>query len=347
MNKCPHFTHLLVFPRLRVQNANAFSSPLTHGFPSMTAFLGLMWALARRANDVGLNIAFKAVGVVCHDYEEQVFKDQITVWRGAEAQNYTVNRFSLTRNPLGRDGKPTSILEEGRAHLELSLILGVTSEVWAQEPARSKSDVNTLAEILLGMRIAGGSILEHSQPDHPRYRPSILDLTGTEEDRRDVFRKGRARLLPGFSLVARPDLIQAQLAELQEKDSEATRLEAWLSIFRLSSTYQFSDESKKNGTWVSDKKGSRGWIVPIPVGYAALDKRHSPNSVAGVRDPRVPVSFVEPLYSVGEWASPHRFHSAEQLLWYPSGAPDEGHYLCRNDYFTSRNIEDFDYEDFD
>ena len=49
MSTCPDFTHLLVLPRLRVQNANAISSPLTHGFPSMTAFLGLMWALERKA----------------------------------------------------------------------------------------------------------------------------------------------------------------------------------------------------------------------------------------------------------------------------------------------------------
>ena len=30
-------------PHLRIQNANAISSPLTHGFPSITAFTGLMW----------------------------------------------------------------------------------------------------------------------------------------------------------------------------------------------------------------------------------------------------------------------------------------------------------------
>ena len=48
MSQRPEFTHLLVLPRLRVQNANAISSPLPHGFPAMTAFLGLMWALERK-----------------------------------------------------------------------------------------------------------------------------------------------------------------------------------------------------------------------------------------------------------------------------------------------------------
>ena len=36
---------LLVLPHLRIQNANAISSPLTHGFPSMTAFLAGMGQL--------------------------------------------------------------------------------------------------------------------------------------------------------------------------------------------------------------------------------------------------------------------------------------------------------------
>ncbi len=39
---------LLILPRLRIQNANAMSSPFTHGFPAITAFIGLMWALERK-----------------------------------------------------------------------------------------------------------------------------------------------------------------------------------------------------------------------------------------------------------------------------------------------------------
>ena len=38
---------ILVLPHLRIQNANAIGSPLTHGFPSITAFTGVMWALQR------------------------------------------------------------------------------------------------------------------------------------------------------------------------------------------------------------------------------------------------------------------------------------------------------------
>ena len=89
MNTLPHFTHLLVLPHLKVHNANAVSSPLTHGFPSITAFLGLMWALERKTRAAGLDLEFGAVGVVCHDRQEQT------------TEGGFVKSFRLTRNPVG------------------------------------------------------------------------------------------------------------------------------------------------------------------------------------------------------------------------------------------------------
>src|SRR5690625_2928135 len=103
---------LLILPRLRVQNANAISSPLTWGFPSMTAFTGFMHALERRLPE-SLDINFEAVGVVCHRFEPQISNDY-------------VRRFHLTRNPVDRGGKTAAIVEEGRAHLEVTLIFDVT-----------------------------------------------------------------------------------------------------------------------------------------------------------------------------------------------------------------------------
>ena len=62
---------VLVLPRLRVQNANAISSPMTWGFPSITAFIGLMHALARHLQPAS-GLEFRGVGVICHDFEAQV-----------------------------------------------------------------------------------------------------------------------------------------------------------------------------------------------------------------------------------------------------------------------------------
>lgn len=318
MSACPRFGHLLVLPRLRVQNANAVSSPLTHGFPSVTAFQGLMWALERKACASGLDLAFKAVGMVCHDHQEQVTE-------GGYAK-----AFRLTRNPVGKDGGTAAIVEEGRIHLELSLVFAIHSNRWNREPEARDADITTVADLMAGMRIAGGTLLPQAQPERLRYRPWAIDLTGTEDDRQAAFRRVRMRLLPGFTLVSRDDRLEARLVELQADAPSATRLDAWLSLSRTNWRHQPSGNDGK-GEWINDRKG-QGWIVPIPVGYGALGGLHPPGSVANSRDATTPFRFVESLYSIGEWLSPHRLQSPQQMLWYTDSQPDAGLYRCRNDY---------------
>lgn len=332
MSACPRFDHLLVLPRLRVQNANAVSSPLTHGFPSVTAFQGLMWALERKTRAAGLDLAFKAVGTVCHDHQEQV------------TEGGFVKAFRLTRNPVGKDGGTAAIVEEGRIHLELSLVFAIRSERWNQEPETRDVDIASVADLLAGMRIAGGSLLPPAQPGRLRYRPWSIDLTGTEDDQQVEFRKARMRLLPGFALVSREDRLEARLAELQAEHASVTRLDAWLSLSRINWRYQPAEKDGK-GEWLNDRKG-QGWIVPIPIGYGALGDVHEPGDVANARDASTPFRFVESLYSTGEWVSPHRLQSPQHLLWYVDSRPSDGLYRCRNDYRpaadTFEQLYDFD-----
>lgn len=326
MNACPDFGHLLVLPHLRVQNANAVSSPLTHGFPSMTAFLGLMWALERKTRGAGLDLAFKAIGVVCHDHQEQT------------TDGGFVKAFRLTRNPVGKDGSTAAIVEEGRIHLELSLVLAIHSERWKREPVKRDTDIATVAELLASMRIAGGTMLSPALPWRHRYQPHVIDLTGTEEDRYAAFRKARMRMLPGFTLVSRDDMLDERFVELQVKSPQASRLDAWQSLSRINWRYQL-DKKNEKGEWTNDRRG-KGWMVPIPVGYGALGKLHSAGSVANTRDADTPFRFVESLYSVGEWLSPHRLQSPQQMLWYADSQPDAGLYRCRNDYADSAEADD-------
>lgn len=307
------YTHLLVLPHLKVQNANAISSPLTHGFPSITAFLGLMWALERKTRTVGLNLAFNAVGVVCHDHAEQT------------TDGGFVKSFRLTRNPVGKDGGTAAIVEEGRIHLELSLVLAVSVESWNQES--QCRDKQIIADLVQGMRIAGGSLL----PSAARYRPWVADFTSSNpDDRAAEFRKLRARLLPGTALVARDDLIDRRLGELKANQPEATRLDAWLSLSRINWQHDPAANDGK-GAWQHDRKGL-GWVVPIPVGYGALGELHAAGSVPNARDADTPFRFVESLYSMGEWIGPHRLSRVSDLLWYADSQPEQGLYRCRNDY---------------
>ncbi|MFC4819558.1 type I-F CRISPR-associated protein Csy2 [Dokdonella ginsengisoli] len=324
MNACPTFSHLLVLPHLRIQNANAISSPLTHGFPSMTAFLGLMWALQRKAHASGLDIHLRAVGVVCHGHQEQASRGGF------------VSAFHLTRNPVGKDGGSAAIVEEGRIHLELSLLLAADSPRWNLEPEALDGDLAALAEHLAGMRIAGGSVLPPAQPWRHRYKPWAIDLTGAAQDRSALFRKARMRLLPGFALVSRDDRLEQRLQQLQKAAPDATRLDAWLSLSRVNWHWSAEEDDGK-GRWRNDRTG-QGWIVPIPVGYGALGELHPAGSVANARDATTPFRFVESLYSVGEWISPHRVTAAEQLLWYADTRSETGLYRCSNDH--ARSIDD-------
>lgn len=316
MSACPPFKYLLVLPRLRVQNANAISSPLTHGFPSMTAFLGLSWALERKARQAGLDLSFKAVGVVCHDHQEQI------------TEGGFVNAFRLTRNPVDKDGSTAAIVEEGRIHLELSVVLAVHADLW--DTANRNADVATVLEILAGMRVAGGTVVLPSSSGVRRLQPWVADMTGDDDDRRKAFREVCVRLLPGSALVARDELVDQRLREVQANRPDATRLDAWLSISRINWQHD-SNANEGKGGWRHDRTG-RGWVVPIPVGYGAIGPVHAAGSVANARDSTTPFRFVESLYSVGEWVGPHRLHSPQQLLWYADSHPDAGLYRCRNDY---------------
>lgn len=324
MNACPTFDHLLVLPHLHVQNANAISSPQTHGFPSITAFLGLMWALERKTQAAGLDIAFCAVGVVCHDCQELV------------TEGGFVKSFRLTRNPIDKDGSTAAIVEEGRIHLDVSIVFAIKSEKWRCNPQAVQTDISQVAELLTSMRIAGGTLIPPDDLWRRRYQSFVVSLTGTQEDQQTAFRKTRMRLLPGFALVSRDDLLDTRLAELLEQSPKVSKLDAWLSLSRINWRYvpAAEDEAKTKGKWVNDRTGN-GWIVPIPIGYGALGELLPAGSVANARDMTTPFRFVESLYSTGEWISPHRLHAPEQLLWYPDSQPDQGLYRCRNDYWLT------------
>lgn len=328
MSDVPRFNYLLVLPRIKVQNANAISSPLTHGFPAITAFTGLMWALERKACQNDIDISFNGIGVICHDHQEQV------------TDGYIKN-FRLTRNPIiqrnqrkfiGKDGGAgvPAIVEEGRIHLEVSLVLAVDTD-W-DDTEKQKAQVLELTQLLQQMRIAGGTIVPQSRPWLRRYRPFVIDQSSPDAPAREQeFAKYRKRLLPGSVLVSRDDVIDKRLTEMRQHQEDATRLDAWLSLTRLNWHYQ-PEEVEGKGQWVHDRPKGSGWLVPIPVGYGSLSKLYEPGAVKQTRDNTTPFRFVESLYSMGEWLGVHRIKQAEQLLWYSDTDTEKGLYRCRNNY---------------
>jgi len=306
---------LLVLPHLRIQNANAISSPLTHGFPSMTAFAGFMWALERKLHSSNIPLGLEAVGVICHSYQEQV------------VEGY-VDTFKLTRNPVDEKGETAAIVEEGRIHLDITLVFSAfwkdgASDIFLQGKAEEREVAcRDIAQCVSTMRIAGGSVVS------PETAAQLFSIAIDADQRAQDFRYLRRQWLPGFALVSREDLLHSRWRKLQKDNPQATLLDALLDLSR----FNYRSEILQNGKvkWAHDRQKGSGWIVPIPIGYAALSPLHEPGTVRNARDTTAPFRFVESLYSVGQWISPHRLRDVDELLWEPDPQVEEGLYLLRN-----------------
>ncbi|GAB3392007.1 type I-F CRISPR-associated protein Csy2 [Azotobacter armeniacus] len=306
-------TALLLLPRLHVQNANAVSGPLSWGFPAPSAFTGFAHALQRRLAEYDVRLG--GVGIVCHSFEPQTFQPP-----GRRTQV-----FRLTRNPLDKDGGSPALVEEGRVHLKVSLVIEVLEPL--DEDLRPGLAAAAL-EVAHGMRLAGGSIL----PQYgARHAAELIDWYATREHNAEAFRRLRRRLLPGFALVARDDLLAAHLQELRAAHPDGTALDALLDLSRLN-VEPGPDDPQTPGKVLWSIRGKPGWLVPLPVGYAALSELHATGSVANARDGQTPFRFVESLYSLGEWVSPHRLGDLQQLLWRHHADPKRGLYRCINTF---------------
>lgn len=319
---------LLLIPHLQVQNANAISSPMTWGFPSMTAFMGLMHALQRKLGpDSGLQ--FSGVGVVCHSFQAQTH------------QGY-LHSFCLSRNPVMKNGGTAAITEEGRIHLDISLVfkVNVSGSSLDADDTVLQHYADTVAHTLAGMRIAGGSVIAAHQPLSRRaLQPHLQFLVQDDEDtagQYQQFAQLSQRLLPGFALVSRDDVLQAHLAALRAGDSDpasVTALDAWLDLSRINyRAVQQTTEGTETTVWQRDER--TGWLVPISVGYVALSALHPAGTVTQARDDHTPLRFVEAVYSMGQWISPRRLKNIHQIFWHPGHDPETGLYRCVNDYIT-------------
>ncbi len=317
----PQQPALLLLPRIRVQNANAISSPMTWGFPAMTAFLGMMTALERRlGREAG--IAFRSVGVICNAFEAQV-----------TTAGYT-RAFHLTRNPVLADGSTAGIVEEGRVHLELTLVFDVLLRTDKLGEAQRQTLVDLVVHTLAGMRLAGGSVMPAPHMARARRVKPTLELEAEgDANKSNQFRQLMRRCLPGFALVSRDDLLRQRLEAMQVGNPGASTLDAWLDLSRWNHHAVPGADTTEGSPcdWQTDARP--GWTVPIPVGYAALSALHPAGTVANARDVHTPFRFVETIWSMGQWVSPHRLKTLDDLVWYAGTEGDESDvYRCCNNY---------------
>lgn len=314
---------LLILKRMHVQNANAIAG-LTWGFPGITNFLGFTHALSRYVEELQ-GVKLGGCAVVCHSHQVQAY----------QPAQYSEYVFALTRNPLTKEGKTAPFNEEGRMHMEVSLIIEcdfITDDLdfgVASESENIALFEHKLSRKIPTLRLAGGTIQAIEN----------IELHGLNEDleeRGKEFRKTMLRLLPGFMLVDRTSLLNEHLSALQQQQPDADLLDAWLdfSALRYRAYPQIPEGETANETTPADwryvAKPGEGWLVPITTGFKAISPLYLPGEVANARDVSVPFRFVESAYGVGQWISPHRVRDLNDIFW--RYQQDGDWYLCKNDY---------------
>jgi CRISPR-associated protein Csy2 len=320
---------ILLLERIRVENANAISG-MTWGFPAVTNFLGFTHALSRFVQQkYGLKLG--GCGIICHWH-------QVKAYRPNGRGEYV---FGLSRNPLVKKGKDfvtAPFNEEGKMHMEVSLIIESDFDYYAL-PAETGNDdediklfTQQLRNKILTLRLAGGTIQEFG-------RVQFEQIPESQEERPSWTRRKLLRLLPGFALVDRSELLAQHFQHLKEQQPDTELLDAWMDFSALK--YRAIPDPDITGepdeetpaTWEREPNPAKGYLVPIVTGYQAISPLYEPGEVAHTRDSTTPFRFIESVYGVGQWVSPHRVKNLDHLIWRYE-KKDTG-YFCVNNFKTA------------
>ncbi len=286
--------YYLLFDRIEIQAANAVSGPLTYGFPALSGFVGAIHALSRKLSHKSVELG--GVMIACHHYELQTNQNS----------PYSDRTFNQTRNPLKRNGETASIIEEGKIHLTVSLVVEVnvkdTDLYYELEDTASESAVDfcqELQNLLWQQRIAGGTVL--------KIRKTKLFALHEENDI-------PAALMPAFVLMdAKSELVEItrQLrqginsddVQLLVPNPDASALDALLESAVLHHIPNTPNADSDNWSVYSVKK-NRGWLVPMPIGYQGISPQFAAGELQNCRTNEYPSQYVEALYTLGKWVFP-------------------------------------------
>ena len=283
----------IIIAHLFIQNANALSSPITIGFPAITAWLGAAHKLQRILKASFNDILFTGVGISCHNFYLHTAK-------GTHDMNFSIIG---TGNPLKKDGSRSSFIEEARCNIEVTLVI----EYEGVERKDQQEFIQSLTKILSHkMKFAGGDII------------SFKDINCQYIfDENENFNQIKRFLMPGFVLINRQHLLKKEMEE-----NNVDSIDALLSYLVVNNTSQRTED----GTiyWDQSRKNS-GWIIPIPIGYQGLTPL---NKTHRQRDENCEHRFAESVITLGEFIMPYRIKSPDELLWHYSYQEDKDLYLC-------------------
>lgn len=309
---------LLQLRHIRVENANAITG-MTWGFPGIANFLGFTHALSRKLEQEH-GVRLGGCAVICHEHQVQAY----------QPGGWGEHVFALTRNPLTRAGQTAPFNEEGRMHMTVSLLIECEFDaddlaLGGDTPEQNITMLQRLVhELALRQRLAGGSITGIGQVHW-------LELEQDQKERTRMTRRLMLGLLPGFALVDRHDLLQAHHRQRQEQsaDTQLELLDSLLDFVALKYRAETQEDHEKP-EWQRQAKPAAGYLVPMAVGYQAISPLYEAGTVANSRDSDTPFRFVESVYSLGQWLSPHRVEELETIFWYYRYQDEL--YLCCNAY---------------
>jgi CRISPR-associated protein Csy2 len=188
-------------------------------------------------------------------------------------------------------------------------------------------------------------------PQRGKHPAQWIDWPTNREGQTSAFAQLRRHLAPGFVLVSRAQLLADHVSALQKERADSTALDALLDLCALHYTPptlttadaeidtgegdESADVQAVNLPTVASKdwtvsRRKPGWLVPLPVGYAAISQLYAPGEVKNARDNDTAFRFVESVLSLGEWVGPHRIKNLHDLLWRHHAQPEAGLYVTHN-----------------
>ncbi len=284
---------VLFIPHIKVHNANALSSPYTIGFPAMTAWLGAVHALQRMLNQGEFNsVTFQSVAVVCHDIDLQTYR----------GKGDFVNSIIGTGNPLDKNGNRPAFVEEGRCHLDVSLVVEYQG-LDKDEEDDVIAEITTL--LYARMKMAGGDIL------------NVGELEFLKIDDNDDLRRLTRKLMPGHVLIERRELMEDAMAEGRDG------IDALLDHLKV--MHRSEKDADGNVSWTSKRK-IPGWIVPVATGFHGITEL---GQAKNQRDPDTSHRFAESVVTLGEFVMPYRIKNLDDMLWHYHTDIENNLYLCQ------------------
>ena len=301
----------LLFKKVMIDGANTISSPLTYGFPAITGFLGSFHAMSRKmADDESLSeVSLGGVLLACHDCQPQMYRPN-------SYNNYT---FNQTRNPIKKDGKTASIIEEGKCRLVMSFVVEVLADTTLTTEQQASAIQNT-KQWIQQQRMAGGSVRGLARFEPVQFFDNS-DISAVIP-----------QLLPAFVLMDAQNEFAQIINDVQKDDPDATPLDALIEVCAL---HQIPEIQKNGDTkWLTtSRKSGHGWLVPMPVGYQGISELYDSGVMQNVRNPEYPSQYVEAVYSLGKWVYPQRLnriggeHDIANAFWRYRYDADDSLYL--------------------